>query len=143
MYCKWVNPSQQLVKIVHDELVELLGKELKPLNLDGHPNIIMMLGLQGSGKTTSSAKLAVKLKKEGRNPLLVALVMLSSCCNKTNTDFRLSNRCRGFCRKNSKMFKELCKVQFLMPKKTVLIRLFWILLGVFSRYRYDGRAFVN
>lgn len=67
-----VNPSQQLVKIVHDELVELLGKELKPLNLEGHPNIIMMLGLQGSGKTTSSAKLAVKLKKEGRNPLLVA-----------------------------------------------------------------------
>lgn len=67
-----VNPSQQLVKIVHDELVELLGKELKPLNLTGHPSIIMMLGLQGSGKTTSSAKLAVKLKKEGKNPLLVA-----------------------------------------------------------------------
>lgn len=67
-----VNPSQQLVKIVHDELVELLGKELKLLNLSGHPSIIMMLGLQGSGKTTSSAKLAVKLKKEGKNPLLVA-----------------------------------------------------------------------
>jgi len=69
---KGVNPSQQLVKIVHDELVELLGRELSPLDLTGHPNIIMMLGLQGSGKTTSSAKLAVKLKKEGRNPLLVA-----------------------------------------------------------------------
>ncbi len=67
-----VNPSQQLVKIVHDELVELLGKEVKPLDLSGHPSIIMMLGLQGSGKTTSSAKLAVKLKKEGKNPLLVA-----------------------------------------------------------------------
>ena len=67
-----VDPSQQLVKIVHDELVELLGKELTPLNFDGHPNIIMMLGLQGSGKTTSSAKLAVKLKNEKRNPLLVA-----------------------------------------------------------------------
>ena len=67
-----VNPSQQLVKIVHDELVELLGKETKPLDFSGHPNLIMMLGLQGSGKTTSSAKLAVKLKKEGRNPLLVA-----------------------------------------------------------------------
>jgi signal recognition particle subunit SRP54 len=67
-----INPSQQLVKIVHDELVDLLGKELKPLNLSGHPSIIMMLGLQGSGKTTSSAKLAVKLKKEGKNPLLVA-----------------------------------------------------------------------
>lgn len=67
-----VNPGQQLVKIVNDELVELLGKELKPLDLSGHPSIIMMLGLQGSGKTTSSAKLAVKLKKEGKNPLLVA-----------------------------------------------------------------------
>ena len=67
-----VDPSQQLVKIVHDELIELLGKELTPLNFDGHPNIIMMLGLQGSGKTTSSAKLAVKLKNEKRNPLLVA-----------------------------------------------------------------------
>ncbi len=67
-----VNPSQQLVKIVHDELIELLGKKVSPLDFSGHPNLIMMLGLQGSGKTTSSAKLAVKLKKEGRNPLLVA-----------------------------------------------------------------------
>ena len=66
-----VNPSQQLVKIVHDELIQILGKEVKPLDFSGHPNLIMMLGLQGSGKTTSSAKLAVKLKKEGRNPLLV------------------------------------------------------------------------
>ena len=67
-----VNPSQQLVKIVHDELVNLLGKDVSPLDFSGSPNLIMMLGLQGSGKTTSSAKLAIKLKKEGRNPLLVA-----------------------------------------------------------------------
>ena len=67
-----VDASQQLVKIVHDELVDLLGKERKPLVLDNNPSLIMMLGLQGSGKTTSSAKLAVKLKKEGKNPLLVA-----------------------------------------------------------------------
>jgi len=67
-----INPSQQLIKIVHDELVDLLGHEQKPLDFSGNPNLIMMLGLQGSGKTTSSAKLAVKLKKEGRNPLLVA-----------------------------------------------------------------------
>ena len=67
-----VNPTQQLVKIVNDELVELMGKELKPLNLKSKPSLIMMLGLQGAGKTTSSAKLAVKLKKEGKNPLLVA-----------------------------------------------------------------------
>ena len=67
-----VNPSQQLVKIVHDELIELLGKEVSPLDYSGRPNLIMMLGLQGSGKTTSSAKLAVKLKKENRNPLMLA-----------------------------------------------------------------------
>mgnify|MGYP005811761849 FL=1 len=67
-----VNPSQQLIKIVNDELIEILGKEQKPLDLNGHPALIMMLGLQGSGKTTSSAKLAVKLKKEGKKPLLVA-----------------------------------------------------------------------
>lgn len=67
-----VNPAQQLVKIVNDELVELLGKELKPLDLSQNPSLIMMLGLQGAGKTTSCAKLAVKLKKEGKKPLLVA-----------------------------------------------------------------------
>ena len=67
-----INPSQQLIKIVHDELVNILGKEVHPLDFSGHPNLIMMLGLQGSGKTTSSAKLAIKLKNEGRNPLLVA-----------------------------------------------------------------------
>ncbi len=67
-----VDASQQLVKIVHDELVELLGKERKPLEFNGNPSLIMMLGLQGSGKTTSSAKLAVKLKKEGKKPLIAA-----------------------------------------------------------------------
>ena len=67
-----VNPAQQLVKIVHDELIELLGQKVSPLNLQEKPSLIMMLGLQGSGKTTSSAKLAVKLKNEGKNPLLVA-----------------------------------------------------------------------
>ena len=67
-----VNPSQQLVKIVHDELIELLGKQVSPLDYSGRQNLIMMLGIQGSGKTTSSAKLAVKLKKENRNPLMVA-----------------------------------------------------------------------
>ena len=50
---KGVNPTQQLIKIVHDELVNILGNENKPLDLSGHPTLIMMLGLQGSGKTTS------------------------------------------------------------------------------------------
>ena len=69
---KSVSPTQQLIKIVNDEMVELLGGENKPLNLSGDLPIIMMLGLQGSGKTTSAAKLAVKLRKDGKNPLLVA-----------------------------------------------------------------------
>ena len=68
---KSVKPSEQLIKIVNDELVNLLGGENKPLNLTGNPSIIMMLGLQGSGKTTSSAKLALKLKQDGSRPLLV------------------------------------------------------------------------
>lgn len=67
-----VNPSQQLVKIVNDELTSILGKTNTPLNLDSKPSLIMMLGLQGSGKTTTSAKLALKLKKEGKKVLLVA-----------------------------------------------------------------------
>ncbi len=67
------NPSQTLIKIVNDELTNLLGEKQSPLKLDTNPSIIMMLGLQGSGKTTSSAKLALKLKKEGKKPLLVAL----------------------------------------------------------------------
>lgn len=65
---KSVKPGEQLVKIVHDELVELLGGENKPLDLTGNPTMIMMLGLQGSGKTTSSAKLAKKLKQDGASP---------------------------------------------------------------------------
>lgn len=69
---KSVSPTQQLIKIVNDEMVELLGGENKPIILNGNPAMVMMLGLQGSGKTTSAAKLAVKLRKEGKNPLLVA-----------------------------------------------------------------------
>lgn len=69
---KSVKPSEQLIKIVNDELTELLGGENKPLNLTTNPSLIMMLGLQGSGKTTSSAKLAKKLKIDGSSPLLVA-----------------------------------------------------------------------
>ena len=60
------NPSQTLIKIVNDELTNLLGEKISPLKLDTNPSIVMMLGLQGSGKTTSSAKLALKLKKEGK-----------------------------------------------------------------------------
>src|ERR1700722_2037104 len=67
-----ISPDQQFVKVVYDELVTILGGENVPLELKGGPSIIMLLGLQGSGKTTACGKLALKLKKEGLNPLLVA-----------------------------------------------------------------------
>ena len=68
-----VKPSQLMVKIVHDELAELMGGEATELKLDGHPSIILMSGLQGSGKTTFSGKLANMLKnKNHKKPLLVA-----------------------------------------------------------------------
>jgi signal recognition particle subunit SRP54 len=68
-----VSPGQLMVKIVHDELATLMGAETAELNIKGNPAIILVAGLQGSGKTTFSAKLANFLKsKKGRNPLLVA-----------------------------------------------------------------------
>ena len=68
-----VNPGQMMVKIVHDELATLMGSEAVSVNLKGSPAIILMSGLQGSGKTTFSGKLANMLKKqEQRKPLLVA-----------------------------------------------------------------------
>ncbi len=67
-----IQPSQQVVAIVHDELVETLGEPGR-LNLGAQsPTVIMMVGLQGSGKTTTSAKLALHLRKKGGRPLLVA-----------------------------------------------------------------------
>jgi signal recognition particle subunit SRP54 len=68
-----VSPGQLMVKIVHDELAELMGSQSSEINVKGSPAIILIAGLQGSGKTTFSAKLANYLKsKKGRNPLLVA-----------------------------------------------------------------------
>jgi signal recognition particle subunit SRP54 len=68
-----VKPGQLMVKIVHDELAELMGGDTVEINLKGHPSVILMSGLQGSGKTTFSGKLANRLKTKGnKNPLLVA-----------------------------------------------------------------------
>ena len=67
-----LNPGQQIVKIVHEELVATLGGERHHLRLDTKPAVLMMVGLQGSGKTTTAAKLAVRLRKDGKKPLLVA-----------------------------------------------------------------------
>ena len=70
---KSIKPGDLFVKIVQDELVELLGGEAKPLNLNGSPAITMLVGLQGSGKTTTTGKLANYLrKKHAKKPLLVA-----------------------------------------------------------------------
>jgi len=68
-----VQPSQMMVKIVHDELAELMGGEKEDINLKGNPAIVLIAGLQGSGKTTFATKLAHYVKrKKGKNPLLVA-----------------------------------------------------------------------
>lgn len=71
---KSVAPGQQIVKIVHDELITLLGEKPEPLKVAPvGPTVILLAGLQGSGKTTTAAKLAKRLLREGRNPMLAAL----------------------------------------------------------------------
>ncbi len=68
-----VKPGDMMVKIVHDELVRLMGGEMEDINLKGNPAVILIAGLQGSGKTTFSGKLAHHLKnKKGMNPLMIA-----------------------------------------------------------------------
>lgn len=70
---KSVTPAQQVVKIVYDEMTGILGGEKRDLKFAPHPpSVLMMIGLQGSGKTTAAAKLAVMLRKNGRSPMLVA-----------------------------------------------------------------------
>ena len=69
---KSVSPGQQLTKIVNDQLVELLGSTKSEMHLTGNPAVILIAGLQGSGKTTFSGKLSKFLKSQGKNPLLVA-----------------------------------------------------------------------
>lgn len=67
-----ISPSQLMIKIVNDELVELMGGSQEELNLKSNPSIILIAGLQGSGKTTFSGKLANFLKSKGKSPMLVA-----------------------------------------------------------------------
>ena len=66
-----VSPGQLMVKIVYDELTELMGGEKKDIVIKGEPAVILLSGLQGSGKTTFAGKLANYVKKQGRNTLLV------------------------------------------------------------------------
>ena len=67
-----ISPSQLMIKIVNDELVALMGGEQEEINLKGNPTIILIAGLQGSGKTTFSGKLANYLKSKGKTPMLIA-----------------------------------------------------------------------
>ena len=67
-----LTPGQQVVKIVHEELIRLMGSETTELKLSGGITVLMMMGLQGAGKTTTAAKLAGKLKGKGKRPLLAA-----------------------------------------------------------------------
>jgi signal recognition particle subunit SRP54 len=70
---KGLNPAQQVIKIVHDELVEVLGGGAAKINTaDQPPNVIMLVGLQGAGKTTLAAKLSLLLRKQGHRPMMVA-----------------------------------------------------------------------
>jgi signal recognition particle subunit SRP54 len=67
-----LSPGQQIVKVVRDELSQTMGGASAPLDLSRSPSVVLLVGLQGSGKTTSAAKLGMHLKKKGRKPLLVA-----------------------------------------------------------------------
>lgn len=83
-----VNPGQQMVKIVQDELTELMGGTESDFNITGAPAIILIAGLQGSGKTTFSGKLANFLKtKKGKSPLLVAADMLGRIHHPASNNF--------------------------------------------------------
>ena len=104
-----VKPSEMLIKIVSDELTDLLGKEKSPLKLDSNPSIIMMLGLQGSGKTTASAKLALRLKSEGKKPLLVAMDIYRPAAIQQLKTLADSNQVDFFSLDNSKDVTEIAK----------------------------------
>ena len=69
---KSVTPGQQVVRVVNDAIVELLGGGVRELEFKSRPSVIMLVGLHGSGKTTTAGKLALKLKRDGKRVLLVA-----------------------------------------------------------------------
>ena len=109
-------PAQQIVKIVNEELTELMGGSQSKLTIASNPpTVIMMVGLQGAGKTTHAAKLAAMYKKQGKRPLLVA-------CDgyKAAADTRRADRCSGifggyrcFARNDRKKRSCVCQKEFL------------------------------
>ena len=78
-----LDPSQQLIGIVHDELVNIMGPVDASLNLRSDLTIIMMCGLQGSGKTTTCGKLSRLIKQEGKRPMLAAGGLATACCHRS------------------------------------------------------------
>jgi len=84
-----VSPGQQFIKIVHDKMAALLGDENQDLALKGTDtqSVILLLGLQGSGKTTTAAKLAYRLKGKGRKVLLVACDLVTTCFSHCSLDY--------------------------------------------------------
>ncbi len=90
-----VSPGQLMVKIVKDELTELMGGSESEFNINGNPAIILIAGLQGSGKTTFSGKLANYLKtKKGKSPLLVAADIYRPAAIDQLEDIGWTDRCR-------------------------------------------------
>ena len=90
-----LSPGQQVIKIVHEELVATLGSEAVPLKKVAPPLTILMVGLQGSGKTTTAGKLARLLKSQGKKPLLVAADLQATCSHRSARDPRGTHRCAG------------------------------------------------
>ena len=90
-----LNPGQMVIKIVNEEMVKLMGSETTEITLQPGKatTVIMMAGLQGAGKTTTTAKLAGKFKLKGKKPLLVACECISTGSNQTASDQWREARC--------------------------------------------------
>ena len=118
---KGLNPAQQIVKIVNDQLTELMGEEAVPLNKAAHiPTVIMMVGLQGAGKTTTAGKLALRLKNEDHaRPMFIAADVYqppSPSCNRLLTRLTFPSLRRGLMWTPSRSFARGWK----LPSRTIM-----------------------
>ena len=109
---KSISPGQQFIKIINDEMIELMGKENQTLAIgDRSPTVYMMVGLQGSGKTTTSAKLALNLRKKGKRPLLVAADIYRPAAIKHSTELTgPMHDCRSYCADATSGSLSLCNL---------------------------------